>query len=442
MQHCPFLKKWNGSRVAYHMGAFVQIVLFLCNGRVFMADLFFMRQMWSLLHAPICIYDEKGELLYALEDVEREKILSPEDFARIEWKYPERELSAGEVENGMVEKIEAMEETAKKADPFPYIHVESNGVAYCVMRSDKEGELIGFGKLRIYEFGDEEAHQYPYCSKNDFGTILSIFWKMLTGKEAGAGRIWAENMDSGLRLKEQAAKDFVKFQEEGRRHNFYEQELRVFDCIRRGDVVTLQKSIDEAQSREVGVLANDIVRQYKNQAICTISGASWSAIKGGLHPELAFSMADSFIRNIEENLTDPVKIEKAMQDVEFAFATAVRGLREKVTDNPLIEQVKVCVFSRIHEPVRVSEIAEEVGVTPNYLSEQFAKWMGISLKQYIIEEKISTSEQLLKYTDYSLQEISEFCAFSSQSRFSEYFQRKNGMTPAGYRKLYKSRKME
>ncbi|MEZ3423373.1 MAG: AraC family transcriptional regulator, partial [Lachnospiraceae bacterium] len=42
-------------------------------------------------------------------------------------------------------------------------------------------------------------------------------------------------------------------------------------------------------------------------------------------------------------------------------------------------------------------------------------------------------------TEYSLQEISSVCAFSSQSRFCDYFQRKNGITPSKYRKKYKKR---
>lgn len=380
-----------------------------------MPDIFIMKQMLPLLHAPICIYNENGEVLHALENIDGQKLPTPEDFMQIEWK---------------------------NISSFPYIHVEKNGVAYCVMRSEKEGEFIGLGKLRIYEFGDEEAHQYPYCGKSEFGAIISILWKLVSGNEVGAGTLWAKNIESGIVLEEQITKDIFVFQEEGRRHNPYEQELRELDSIRRGDVVALQKSIDEAYSGRAGILANDTVRQYKNLAICVIAGASRSAIKGGLNPELAFSMSDAFIRNIEENLTEPVKIEKASRDAEFEFAKAVHCLRGKKTDNPLIEQVKDYIFCHIHEPIRVSEVAEAVGVTPNYLSEQFSQSMGTTLKQYIIDEKIATSEQLLKYTEYSLQEISTFCAFSSQSRFSEYFQRKNGMTPARFRRCYKQKEME
>lgn len=186
------------------------------------------------------------------------------------------------------------------------------------------------------------------------------------------------------------------------------------------------------------MLANDMVRQYKNVAICTISGAARSAIAGGVNYELALSMSDAFIRNIEENLSDPVKIEQAAREAEYGFANVVHNLCKKQNNSPLINQVRDYVFCHIHEAIRVKDIAEHIGVTPNYLSEQFSELMGMTLKQYIIEEKIINSEQLLKYTDYTLQEISSYCAFSSQSRFSVYFQRKNGITPARYRKRYRN----
>ena len=123
---------------------------------------------------------------------------------------------------------------------------------------------------------------------------------------------------------------------------------------------------------------------------------------------------------------------------EYEFSNMLNDLYKNQNASPLITQVRDYVSCHIHEPVRVRDIAEHIGVTPNYLSEQFSELMGTTLKQYIIEEKIISSEQLLKYTDYSLQEISSYCAFSSQSRFSEYFQRKNGITPARYRKQYQN----
>lgn len=182
------------------------------------------------------------------------------------------------------------------------------------------------------------------------------------------------------------------------------------------------------------------VRSIKNVAIAVITCASRCAIEGGLNAEKAFSMADGYIMYIEEEMNDPVEIERVVREAEFNYARDVHDLNRKNIKNPLIHQVKDYIFSHIHEQLMVRNIARYIGVSPNYLSEQFSRFEGVTLKQYIIDEKIKSSEYLLKFTDYSLQEISSFCAFSSQSRFSVYFQRKNGITPAKYRKMYQKGK--
>lgn len=374
-----------------------------------MLDLFIVAQMLKLLHAPICIYNRKGEVIRALDETEGRKIIRPEDFEEIE---PEQS--------------------------FPYIHVDENGIAYCLMQTG-EGEFAGLGKVRIYSFQDEETRLYPYCEKEEFTAVVLILWKMISGQEMSARQLWEKNTDIGSVLLEQVTKGIFEIQEEGRYHTPYSQELREYDSIRRGDIDALKKCIDEAYSGGNGRLANDMVRQYKNVAICTISGAARSAIAGGLNAELAFSMSDAFIRNMEENLSDPIKIEQAAREAEYKFTDMVHSLGKNQNGSPLIDQVKDYVFCHIHEPIRVKDIAEHIGVTANYLSEQFSELIGMTLKQYIIEEKITNSEQLLKYTDYSLQEISSYYSFSSQSRFSVYFQRKNGITPARYRKQYQNR---
>lgn len=392
-----------------------------------MIDIFVIKQLIKLLHAPICIYDQTGEVIQELEELEGKKIIEKADFEQIIWKYEsDDQKTLGESNYILRDEL-----------AFPYIHVEENGVAYCVLQTEDKGQLIGLGKVRIYQKVDEETRQYPYCEKDEFTTIISILWKLISGQEVSSRKLWAENTELGFSLPEQMTKDFFAMHEEGRVHNPYAQELREQDSIRRGDIQALQDSIDEVYSGKVGTLAGDEVRQHKNIAICVIACAARSAIAGGINPERAFAMSDTFIRNVEENLTDPIKIEQATREAEFEFARAVHALRIKKSDNPLIDQVRDYVFCHIHEAIRVHDIAEHVGVTPNYLSEQFSAEMGMTLKQYIIDEKITSSEQLLKYTDYSLQEISSFCAFSSQSRFSVYFQRKNGITPAKYRKRFR-----
>ncbi len=370
-----------------------------------MLDLFMVTQMISLIHAPIALYREDGTLFKALEAVDEGALIAPE---KICGSYKE----------------------------FPLLNVEENGVTYALLWCQEENCFLGLGKLRIYDFGDEEAKQYPYCAQEELTAAIVILWKMMTGQELKIRDILERNILSGVSIKEQLTKDIFRRQEEGARHNPYSQELREQECICRGDVPGLRECFEEVYSGQAGTLASDMVRQQKNLAICVITLSARSAIRGGMHPELAYSMADTFIYQIEEHLTDAIKVQNAAREAQVEYARQVGHLQKKFGDDPFLNSIKDYVFCHIHEPLLVRDVAEHMGVSPNYLSDRFHRQAGMTLKQYIIEEKIISSEKLLKYTDYSLQEISNYCAFSSQSRYSEYFQKKNGITPAKYRKKY------
>lgn len=374
-----------------------------------MADRYLLVQIVPLLNASIYILDEDGTLEEEIQGTSR---TSP---------YGMKELA---------------ERTEKD---FPNIEVDNEGIAVCSMWDKSQKKYIVTGKVCLYGYYRKEDVYIPYCPKEQYTSIILLIWKDLSGKEIGRGGLWQKNILLEEDVVRIMTNNIFRFQEEGVPRNSYTQELREQDCIRRGDIEGLRGSIDEARNGETGKTSSDPVRNCKNTAVYVINSAARSAIEGGLSPEMAFIMSDTFIKNIEDNIDIPLKIEQAVREAEFIFAREVQGINRKGSSNPLIIQVKDYVFEHIHDNILIRDIAKSVGVSPNYLSEQFKTYEGITLKQYIINEKIKNSEYLLKYTEYSLQEISSVCAFSSQSRFCDYFQRKNGITPLKYRKKYKKR---
>jgi AraC-like DNA-binding protein len=74
-----------------------------------------------------------------------------------------------------------------------------------------------------------------------------------------------------------------------------------------------------------------------------------------------------------------------------------------------------------------------LGVNSSYLSQIFKKIEGITIQQYVLKERIKISEKLLMFSKYSLEEISSYLAFSSQSHFGKIFKSINGITPKEYR---------
>ena len=373
-----------------------------------MKDKFFLTHMLPILKAHIAIFDEDGNLLEQLSDSRKEDLM---------------------LYSQIVKK-------AKK--DFPYIVVTDPSVVVCVMWNEAESEFVVIGKTAMFSSFENRNSDIFVCPKDAYTSAVILIWNKLTGKQIGKYDLWNNNVRLDKPVEIFVTESIFEYQESGKVHNPYAQELREHDSIRRGDLKGLRESIDEVYPGEIGKLAEDQVRSLKNVAIGVITCASRCAIEGGLNAEAAFSMADGYIRYLEEELDDPIKIERLVREAEYNFTRDVHNLNSNDIKNPLIHQVKDYIFAHIHESLMVRDIAKYIGVSPNYLSEQFSQFEGITLKQYIIDEKIKSSEYLLKYTDYSLQEISSYCAFSSQSRFSVYFQRKNGITPAKYRKKYQN----
>ena len=63
---------------------------------------------------------------------------------------------------------------------------------------------------------------------------------------------------------------------------------------------------------------------------------------------------------------------------------------------------------------------------------KFKKKTNISLKKYILNEKLKTAEELLIYSKYRYSDIAAFLGFCSQSHLGKAFQEKNGMTLREY----------
>ena len=86
----------------------------------------------------------------------------------------------------------------------------------------------------------------------------------------------------------------------------------------------------------------------------------------------------------------------------------------------------------------MQEIADETGKSRSYLSRKFSKEAGISIQDYILDQRLQAAANMLKFSDFEIADIAEYLCFSSQSYFGDQFKKKNNMTPAEYRKRNKS----
>nr|WP_243426995.1 AraC family transcriptional regulator [Mediterraneibacter glycyrrhizinilyticus] len=132
-----------------------------------------------------------------------------------------------------------------------------------------------------------------------------------------------------------------------------------------------------------------------------------------------------------------------MRQAEYEFADEVSRIHGERERNDLVERAKNYIFQNLHGEIRIGGIGRQIGVSTAYLSDLFHRVEGVTIQQYIRRERVRLAENLLRYSDYTVKDIANYLAFSSQSHLGRVFKEMTGMTPGRYREKYKiSRKNE
>ena len=99
-----------------------------------------------------------------------------------------------------------------------------------------------------------------------------------------------------------------------------------------------------------------------------------------------------------------------------------------------IELVKRYIHENLDKDIHREDIARQVHLNEDYLSRIFKKKMGISLKEYIISEKISVARQMIRTTMLPISFIALKIGYSNYSNFSKTYTKVTGISPTEERK--------
>ncbi|MBR2151056.1 MAG: helix-turn-helix domain-containing protein [Prevotella sp.] len=85
---------------------------------------------------------------------------------------------------------------------------------------------------------------------------------------------------------------------------------------------------------------------------------------------------------------------------------------------------------------RVEDFANQLNITPKYLSALLRETMNRRPSELILLFTMKAIEQRLRFTDMTMQEIANDLNFPNASFFGKYFKEHSAMTPLEYRKKY------
>lgn len=217
------------------------------------------------------------------------------------------------------------------------------------------------------------------------------------------------------------------------RHRTWKAEHALLEMVRNGDL-NYKNALDNVLliSNGVPVQSHDPLRQAKTSAIVFTSIVCRAAIEGGISPEEAYSLGDSYIQSAEDARTyDEIRaIPMLMYD---DFIRRVHKAKQNPKLSAPIAKCRDYIEMHLGEKIRAKDLAACVGYTEYYLTHRFKEETGFSVNDYVKHAKIRRAKILLHGSDLSIQEISEQLCFSSRNYFSRVFSELVGCTPIEFK---------
>lgn len=99
-----------------------------------------------------------------------------------------------------------------------------------------------------------------------------------------------------------------------------------------------------------------------------------------------------------------------------------------------LQKISNYIRQNLDKPIKCSEVAQAVYLSRSYINQLVQREKGISLKEYITLEKMTSAQQLLRNTTLSISTIASKVGYDNFSHFSQVYKRVMGVAPSEERR--------
>ncbi len=222
---------------------------------------------------------------------------------------------------------------------------------------------------------------------------------------------------------------------DGFTRNPFNREMETYKVIQSGNVEQAKKDFEQRRQNFLegkGKLSDDPVRNVMYHLVTAVALVARFCVEGGLGHDAAYTLSDIYIQRADKCRSCDEVLD-IFEEMLLDFAGRMRDLKK---ENVISLHVRKCIdyiYDHLGDRLLLSDLAEYTGLNSSYLSKLFAQETGTTFKEFVLNAKVTTAENLLRYSDFPSSEIALALGFSSQSAFISTFRKKVGVTPRAYR---------
>lgn len=225
------------------------------------------------------------------------------------------------------------------------------------------------------------------------------------------------------------SKGWTRFEEVGTNHkipeNLSAQEESVLFYMRTGDreglLAQLTKYIQwiDFKKFNLDIIESELLKLvYLGLEVVKETGEDIK--KAGYYPQ----------KEIRELTTKDEMSDWLFKQMEMMFDLMIGS--KKTNKHKAVEKAKKYIESHFNQDITLQEVANVVGMNPNYFSLLFKEEIGLTYIKYLTKYRMELAKIMLK-EGRKISEVSEEVGYLTYRHFSEVFKKYTGMTPKQYK---------
>lgn len=288
--------------------------------------------------------------------------------------------------------------------------------------------------LTQYELTYTQLAALPIYCLDDIRDIIYLINYLFTGETAeqlASSNFWQLAQTTSLLNKKRRT---LLTQTPLSYAQIYQHEKKLLTCIKKNEPRQLSELIQTIAWSELGhTLGADLLRAQKDYLIVLLEKVTHLAIESQLSPAKSKRLQNIFIAEGELCTTTAQLIETCTTAL-LLFTQEIAERQEKIR-SPLIDQIIEYIKNNLNAPLRIAELCTRFDLSQARLKYLFKTELQMTIRQYIILQKITVAKQLL-CTGSDIQKLPQALGFSDYAHFAKTFKRLTGMTPKQFSQNY------
>lgn len=169
-------------------------------------------------------------------------------------------------------------------------------------------------------------------------------------------------------------------------------------------------------------------------------GRGYSFYSYGSDKNQFINFAQLMMHEFQDQKPGFEKVCHGLLDVLLVYISRKQSL--SVISESSFQLSKECAIAKRYidtnyaQDITLDSLADLTHINKFYLAHSFTECIGQSPISYLTERRLAACKELLSSSNLSVTQIATSAGFSSQSYFSQIFNKKVGMSPRQYRKQY------